>query len=495
MNCTNWSKCFAIPLALGLCLGTLCVPKARAQVSPNATSNSPTVSVNFVTTPATPLNPGFNGFNGNMKNAVEYYDANFQRFLIALSPGWLRFPGGTDSEAFNWASGEIVSAWVDRLAAKQYTHDINAAAQPIVAGKGGASFSDFAALAANVGGAKIIVSINAYTDTPQSAQAFARYALLASALPAQSPAVNAALATGSYFPLDVGDRWVYRIDDRMVTGSYQTWRVDRTETQNGLTYSVVAIEGPGSLYYEYWFTRTGPERIYLLSGDGQLHLFCDFSGQQAAGAELQPTGNVAEWKTSFGTFQDAVTYSNLTGGLILENGTLVRGMGLVTSTATMLSGSSGGFTQGRTLVEATVAGGIHFPAPVPSVQLGMESLSLDVSGQKVTNCAVPCYFVACGLVPGADPPGTYKPCAQARVGLANWPAGASRAVRVQFVAPDGTTLFDQTLNLDGSPTESVTFIQVPLYSAPNQGLPPGLYQLLAKTADGAAQSALAVQIQ
>jgi hypothetical protein len=81
------------------------------------------------------------------------------------------------------------------------------------------------------------------------------------------------------------------------------------------------------------------------------------------------------------------------------------------------------------------------------------------------------------------------------VGLANWPAGASRAVRVQFVAPDGTTLFDQTLNLDGSPTESVTFIQVPLYSAPNQGLPPGLYQLLAKTADGSAQSALAVQIQ
>ena len=50
-------------------------------------------------------------------------------------------------------------------------------AQPIVAGKGGASFSDFAALAAAVGGAKIIVSVNAYTDTPQSAGAFAKYAL------------------------------------------------------------------------------------------------------------------------------------------------------------------------------------------------------------------------------------------------------------------------------------------------------------------------------
>jgi alpha-L-arabinofuranosidase len=112
-----------------------------------------------------------------LKNAVEYYDTNFQQILTTLSPGWLRFPGGTDSEAFDWASGEIVSAWVDALATNSYQHDINAAAQPVVGGKGGASFSDFADMATNVGGAKIIVSVNAFTDTPQSAQAFARYAL------------------------------------------------------------------------------------------------------------------------------------------------------------------------------------------------------------------------------------------------------------------------------------------------------------------------------
>jgi alpha-L-arabinofuranosidase len=110
---------------------------------------------------------------------VEYYDRNFQRILKILSPGWLRFPGGTDSEAFDWESGEIVPAWVKALAANpnSYQHDINAAAQPIVAGKGGSSFCDFARMAANVGAAKIIVSINAFTDTPESAFAFARYAL------------------------------------------------------------------------------------------------------------------------------------------------------------------------------------------------------------------------------------------------------------------------------------------------------------------------------
>ena len=176
MNCDkvidNRSKYFAVSLALVLRLGVLCPPEARAQVSPTV------VSVNFATTTATPLNPGFNGFNSNLKNAVEYYDTNFQSVLAALSPGWLRFPGGTDSEAFDWASGESVSAWVGALAADSYQQGINAAAQPIVAGKGGSSFSDFAGMAAKVGGAKIIVSVNAFTDTlTLTSQAFQQFLL------------------------------------------------------------------------------------------------------------------------------------------------------------------------------------------------------------------------------------------------------------------------------------------------------------------------------
>jgi hypothetical protein len=108
---------------------------------------------------------------------------------------------------------------------------------------------------------------------------------------------------------------------------------------------------------------------------------------------------------------------------------------------------------------------------------------------------VPCYFVACGLAPGADPPGTYKPCAQARVALRNWPAGQSRTVRIELLAGDGSLAFDQTFTMDAAPAESVTFIQVPLYSAPNQPLPAGAYQLSARTADGAAQSAVTVEIR
>ncbi len=43
--------------------------------------------------------------------------------------------------------------------------------------KGGAQFGDFAALCANVGGAKIVVCVNGFTDTTNSAGAFAEYAL------------------------------------------------------------------------------------------------------------------------------------------------------------------------------------------------------------------------------------------------------------------------------------------------------------------------------
>src|ERR1039457_4268929 len=73
------------------------------------------VVVSFATTNSTPLNPGFSGFNNGLKNAVEYYDPSFQQMAATLSPGWLRFPAGTESEAFNWSSGQMVQAWIDAL--------------------------------------------------------------------------------------------------------------------------------------------------------------------------------------------------------------------------------------------------------------------------------------------------------------------------------------------------------------------------------------------
>jgi hypothetical protein len=169
---------------------------------------------------------------------------------------------------------------------------------------------------------------------------------------------------------------------------------------------------------------------------------------------------------------------------------------LLWSSQNLLTGSSGGFTNGRILVEAVVGGGnLRFTADA-GLRVGMESLTLDVTGKQVTNCILPCYFAACGLGgPQPDPPGTYKPCARARVALENWPADASRTVRLRLLAPDGTVLYNQPFDLVSAPGEVAVTTQIPLYSAPNQPYPPGVYQLTAATADGAAQSAVAVEIR
>jgi alpha-L-arabinofuranosidase len=147
--------------------GLFCPPEATAQ---------PVVSVSFATTNATPLNPGFAGFCTEMlASAVEYSDTNFQQITTTLSPGWLRYPGGALEDAFQWTNGVTMTNVISEFPAAE-TNLLNDTVK-LLPGKGGALFSDFAAMCANVGGAKIVVTINGYTDTTNSAGAFAVYAL------------------------------------------------------------------------------------------------------------------------------------------------------------------------------------------------------------------------------------------------------------------------------------------------------------------------------
>jgi hypothetical protein len=137
-----------------------------------APAQSTAASVSIDTTKSTPLNPGFAGFNSaQARYSVEDYDVNFQKLSATLSPNWLRYPGGTVSEAFNWATGELVQAWVSNPG---LTEDGLQTQLDITAGKGGESIDNFALLA-KACNAKIIVCVNGFTDTPASAGAFAAY--------------------------------------------------------------------------------------------------------------------------------------------------------------------------------------------------------------------------------------------------------------------------------------------------------------------------------
>ena len=148
-------------------------PEVRAQSSTN-------VVVAFSTTNATPLNPGFAGFATEiLDTALEYSNTNFQQFASMLSPGWLRYPSGTSDDAFNWSTGLTDTNWLDIIGAhgdKSASNSCDFTYLPLL-GKGGAQFTNFASLAGNVGGARIIVCVNAFTDTTNSASAFAAFAL------------------------------------------------------------------------------------------------------------------------------------------------------------------------------------------------------------------------------------------------------------------------------------------------------------------------------
>ena len=138
--------------------------------------SSTNVVVAFSTTNATALNPGFAGFCTELQaGAVEYFDTNFQQMAATLSPGWLRYPGGSMGDAFAWTNGLTLTNWFTNF--PSWETNLLWPAAKLGNGKGGLKFPDFAALCQSVGGAKIVVTINGFTDSSNSAGAFAAFAL------------------------------------------------------------------------------------------------------------------------------------------------------------------------------------------------------------------------------------------------------------------------------------------------------------------------------
>jgi hypothetical protein len=152
------------------------IPEIRAQTNTN-------VVVAFTTTNATSLNIGFAGFTTELLGkGFEYGDTNMQYYAAMLSPGWVLFPAGTTGDAFNWQTGLTDTNWVNTIGLMEGPNNnasnLTAGTVLPLLGKGGAWFTNFASMADNLGGAKIIVCINGFTDTNVAdAGAFAAFAL------------------------------------------------------------------------------------------------------------------------------------------------------------------------------------------------------------------------------------------------------------------------------------------------------------------------------
>jgi uncharacterized protein (TIGR03437 family) len=124
-------------------------------------------TIDIDTTNTTPLNANFSGFNDEVVFPAEFFDYRLENLAAELSPGWVRYPSGLFSDAFDWQTGLMVPSWAAQFAGTDIATLITEAV-PWVNGKGGGSFVD-AANRANFLGAKLIACVNAYTDTPESA--------------------------------------------------------------------------------------------------------------------------------------------------------------------------------------------------------------------------------------------------------------------------------------------------------------------------------------
>jgi hypothetical protein len=298
--------------------------------------------------------------------------------------------------------------------------------------------------------------------------------------------IDQGLAGGSYFPLAVGNTWVYKYNDRTITASYMVTTITGTQMIGTQTYYVLTQTAPGPAVTLMLLRGDSNGVIYQYAGTGdQIYLDPNAAGVQQPG-----------YSGPLGTFTDAIAPPAQTqGGLIQSTSIFVRGLGLANTQSTMLTGSSGGFTSGIDLVDVRVDG-IHLSVPAPKIGLSIESTTLDLTDKLAPNCAVPCYFAACGLVPGADPPGTYRPCAQSRIDTS---AAAGYSVSLQLLAPGGSIVFQNSTQV--ASTTSLDYVRLPLYTGPNNAftlLPPGDYMLMGSISNGNAEvasSSITVHIQ
>lgn len=276
------------------------------------------------------------------------------------------------------------------------------------------------------------------------------------------------ITSESFYPLEVGNTWIYRVDSRSVTSGYLTWTVVSERTVGGYVYAELRNRNPDGI----------PANVPLLlrqAPDGAIWKFTGTADNPRE--ELYVNPNAEEHHAFFnalGSYPDAV-FQTVQVPLQRETRVFVRGVGLVRLRADLLTGSSGGLVQSLELVEYSLANGVRVTNPAAGISLSAERAVFDVTGRNVTDCEVPCYNAACGLG-GSQPQPGYRPCARTRVevhGLGEfW-------TNLEMLDSAGRTVFRRTSL--GPVTQPVAYLQVPLFSEPDKPLPPGLYTLVART--------------
>jgi hypothetical protein len=155
-------KVVCVALGLLACQGLIAAPPASVVVSVS-TKN------------ATELEPGFAGYNSPfMATGIKATDPRLLPLVKRLSLGWLKYPAGTRTNAFDWSTGLYREEWIDR--SEGFFGIESRDTNRMLAVTGPQLIDDVYSLGRNVGAAGLIVQVNTFTDNPTSARRFAQYA-------------------------------------------------------------------------------------------------------------------------------------------------------------------------------------------------------------------------------------------------------------------------------------------------------------------------------
>jgi hypothetical protein len=72
--------------------------------------------ISVTTTSTTPLAQGLSGFYDEyLLHGIEYWDPKWLAMVEPLKPGWIRFPSGTPSMAYDWETAHVNGIWLKEL--------------------------------------------------------------------------------------------------------------------------------------------------------------------------------------------------------------------------------------------------------------------------------------------------------------------------------------------------------------------------------------------
>ena len=146
-----------------------------------AASTPAIISIDTRKTLDLPTRSNFSGANMQVfYTGTSYLDPKMQQIVQTLDLGWIRFPGGTVDDVYDWKTGDMRDDWISQfkgtktVAYSDFTKDVE-----IIRGKGLIKLEDYAAFlstqqtgaGSNSSPTHTIGVINTFTDTPDSAAA------------------------------------------------------------------------------------------------------------------------------------------------------------------------------------------------------------------------------------------------------------------------------------------------------------------------------------